>query len=742
MKSLLLCATGLLLCNAINAQTNHWETAVFENDTWRYVVPTAEPDTNWRKIGFNASSWQQGPGGFGFGDGDDNTTVAQTVSVFIRITFNIADTSKISAAILNADYDDGFVAYLNNTEIARANMSTAGKPPYSDLASANHEAVMYTNGNPDYFNISENTLQNIMVPGTNVLSIQIHNVTANSSDLSGRFWLSFGIHDISTFWSTPPTWFSAPVDFTDSNLPIVVLNTNNVAIPNDPKIMADLGIIYNGVGNRNHMSDPFNHYNGKCGIEQRGNYSASLPQKPYAFETWDVNGNAIDVSLLGMPSEHDWALLATYNDKAFVRNTLANNLFESMGHYAPRSVYVEVVLNGEYQGIYMLSETIKRDNNRVDIAKLTITDITYPQVTGGYIIKTDYWDATNSWQTSYSPIDHPTLQIHLAYDYPTPTNIVPQQQTYIQTFVYDMETALYGPNYADTTLGYRKYMSTRSFMDYFFVNELARNVDGYKKSCYYYKEKDDSSGTIGKLKAGPVWDFDWAWKDIWDCSIFQATDGSGWSHHINDCATDNYSPGWMIRMLQDSTFADAMNCRWQELRSTILDTTYMFHYIDSVALYLDESQQRHYAYWGHMGVATGTPEIQSPRQSYGEEIDSLKSWIVRRLNWMDLNMFGNPANCLLTPVGTIASPDAASAPYPNPFTNEVNLSLYLESGQEITVTLFNSMGQEVMVPLVVQGTQGTNNVRVQMPADLPPGMYMMHINTEYRSWTKSVLRAE
>jgi len=160
--------------------------------------------------------------------------------------------------------------------------------------------------------------------------------------------------------------------FTDSNLPIVVINTNNQSIPNDPQIMADMGIIYNGVGIRNNMTDPFNHYNGKIGIEIRGNYSASLPQKPYRFETWDINGNAINVPLLGMPSENDWALLATYNDKSFVRNTLANHLFDTMGHYATRSEFVEVVLNGEYQGIYMLSETIKRDNDRVDVAKLIL----------------------------------------------------------------------------------------------------------------------------------------------------------------------------------------------------------------------------------------------------------------------------------------------------------------------------------------------------------------------------------
>jgi len=545
--------------------------------------------------------------------------------------------------------------------------------------------------------------------------------------------LSFSI----TFGNNPAPY----TPFVDSNLPIVVINTNNQTIPDNPQIMADMGIIYNGVGVRNHMVDPFSHYNGKIGIEVRGNYSAGLPQKPYRFETWDVNGNTINVPLLGMPSENDWCLLATYNDKSFCRNALANNLFESMGHYAPRSVFVEVVLNGEYQGIYQLCETIKRDANRVDIAKLGPTETTGIDVTGGYIIKTDYWDNTNSWQTGYSPIDHPGFQIHLVYDYPAFDVIVPQQQTYIQTFIYDMETALYSPNFADTTNGYRKYMSTRSFMDYFFVNELARNVDGFKKSCYYYKEKDDYSGTIGKLKAGPVWDFDWAWKDIWDCSIFQATDGSGWSHHINDCTTDNYSPGWMIRMFQDSSFADETNCRWQELRGSILDTAYLFHYIDSVATWMNESQQRHYAYWGHMGAATGTPEVEAPRQSYQEEIDSLKSWIVRRLAWMDANMFGNPGNCNLASVNDVNSHSDAATVYPNPFSSDVTVSVNLMQSEKITVRVFNTLGEEIISPVMSNGVPGKNQISVDLPADLAEGIYLMQIECGDRVYNHSVVRA-
>ena len=115
-----------------------------------------------------------------------------------------------------------------------------------------------------------------------------------------------------TFGSAPADYF----EFSESDLPIVVINTNGNAIDYDIKITADMGIVYNGPGNRNHLIDPFNEYNGKIGIEYRGNYSLSLPQKPYSIELIDNLGVAIDSSIFGMPTENDWLLLANYNDKS------------------------------------------------------------------------------------------------------------------------------------------------------------------------------------------------------------------------------------------------------------------------------------------------------------------------------------------------------------------------------------------------------------------------------------------
>ena len=174
-----------------------------------------------------------------------------------------------------------------------------------------------------------------------------------------------------------------PFLFSGSNLPIVVINTNGQSIPDDPKIICDMGIVNNGIGQRNHLNDPFNEYNGKIAIEIRGSSSQSFPKKSYGFETRMPNGvTDTNVALLGMPSEHDWILSANYTDKSFCRNVLLYQLSMEMGHYAARTRYVDVVLNGEYIGIYVLMESIKRDGDRVDIDRLHPWENTAPDITG------------------------------------------------------------------------------------------------------------------------------------------------------------------------------------------------------------------------------------------------------------------------------------------------------------------------------------------------------------------------
>jgi hypothetical protein len=703
--------TGLLAYGQ-DQPVNHWETAVFNNDTWSYFTGNSQPDAGWRLLSFDDTSWSKGKGGFGYGDNDDNTVISECYSVYLRYTFDVADTSKISMAVLNMDYDDGFIAYLNNVEIARVGISGVD-PPYNELAN-DHEATMYRGGLPESFIIDKFKLNNCLRQGENVLAIEVHNSSISSSDLTSNAFLSFGITDASTYFREVPQWFTPPLSFTSSNLPIVIITTPaNQTIMDEPKIEADMKIIYHGSSSRNWVSDSGNVYTGKIGIEIRGHYSATLPQKSYGLETRDSAGNNLNVTLLGMPEENDWVLIPNYNDKVFLRNVLAFDISHKMGYYAPRMKYCEVILNNEYLGIYLFGEKIKRDKNRVNISKITPLDNTGNDLTGGYIFKNDFYTDADSWISNFSPIFKPGAEVRFEYEDPKPEELTPQQKDYLKDYVNSVESTIYSYHFRDPVIGYKAWLDVNSFVDYFILEELARNVDAYKKSRFYYKNKNSNGGL---LHAGPVWDFDWAFKNLTEnCVNFNQTDGSGWAYLINQCDAWPVPPVWEVRLLQDDDFADRIHDRYFALRKTILSQESIDHTIDSVANLLDEAQQRHYQKWQILGINVGTPEPDPQPLTFSGEIEKFKNWISSRLSWLDQNMIS--AGTAID--GNYTGVSAVCRIFPNP----VHDLLYLESNKEMNnITLYSLNGAPV--EKMTDYCSYTLSINV---THLKPGIYLLRI---------------
>jgi hypothetical protein len=179
---LLLFASG----KDINTPPSVWKSVVREGDTWRYLLPTSNI-AGWRNTGFGDEHWATGLAGIGYGDGDDATVVPPTISLYMRKSFSVEDVSAIEAAVFHIDYDDGFVAYINGVEIARANLN--GTPPdYNALTPNGREAQMYSGGAPERYDISDP--QGIFREGENVLAVEVHNHTEGSSDLSSIPFLS------------------------------------------------------------------------------------------------------------------------------------------------------------------------------------------------------------------------------------------------------------------------------------------------------------------------------------------------------------------------------------------------------------------------------------------------------------------------------------------------------------------------------------------------------------------------
>ncbi|MDZ4824617.1 MAG: CotH kinase family protein [Flavobacteriales bacterium] len=187
--------------------TEHYETAIFNYDVWKYIIPASEPSSAWRFTGYNDALWNAGTGGLGYGDGDDGTDVGTATSVYMRKTFNLINPETITNVILHLDYDDAFVAYLNGVEIARANMGVPGTPPaYSDLAFGDHEAIGYQGQAIDAFVVDAGIWNGLMVEGENVLAVQVHNSNPGSSDLTGNAFLTFAFASLDMQFSAAPAW--------------------------------------------------------------------------------------------------------------------------------------------------------------------------------------------------------------------------------------------------------------------------------------------------------------------------------------------------------------------------------------------------------------------------------------------------------------------------------------------------------------------------------------------------------
>jgi subtilisin-like proprotein convertase family protein len=503
-------------------------------------------------------------------------------------------------------------------------------------------------------------------------------------------WADWGILNnwSITFGNNPATIFP----FYSSDIPIVVINTWGQNIVDDPKVTAHMGIIDNGYGNRNYLTDNYNAYSGSIGIELRGSSSQMFPKKSYGLETRDAAGNDSDAVILGMPSESDWCLIANYSDKTMMRNWLAYNFSSFLGHYATRTRYCELLLNGEYQGVYMFTEKIKRDSNRVNIAKLDPTEISGDDLTGGYIFKIDKQTGGggDGWTSSFPPMSTTQGQtVYFQYEYPKAEDIVQQQKDYIQAYVDSFETALNSVDLADTITGYRHYIGVNSFIDYFIIDEISKNVDGYRLSTFLHKDKESKGG---KLHIGPAWDYDLAW---WNAGYCGGDDNTGWAYKFGDVCPDDWwqLPNWWHRMMLDTNFTGKLKCRWEYLRTNILDTINIFHYVDSVASYINEGQTRNFEKWPILGMYVW-PNPAPYATTYSGEIDALKKWIRTRLAWLDDSM---PGNCYFhVGLSEYTEKDRELKIYPNPVSgNIVYIEMPSPSNIKSTIEVIDFTGKVI-----------------------------------------------
>ena len=386
-----------------------------------------------------------------------------------------------------------------------------------------------------------------------------------------------------------------------SNLPIIVMNsfginidgaggasglrpfrnTYTVALAPDP-----------ANSNKTSLTGPVDMQN-RGGTHVRGETSAGFAQKPYGLEIWDNKEQDKAVNLLGWPAESDYVLISNYNDKSVIRNMMPFDMKRNLSGdgSAMKEKYVEVFFKqdgsgpltyADYKGIYVLTEKIKRDKDRVNIEELKPCDGVFTNnpavddagiISGGYIIRKDKASPeaafTTTGGTTASPaVTYPAQTLQIV----EPNNPSVAQQNYIKGFVNRMEAALYGASFADPVNGYAKYLDTQSWIDGHLWVEIFKQADGYRLSTYMYKDRN------GKLKYAPLWDYNLSSGNASPAGGYNngQENPSGWYYSVLGLGDYPYHP----RLFQDPAFLRAYWDRYWQLRRTIFTNANVLATID------------------------------------------------------------------------------------------------------------------------------------------------------------------
>ncbi|MEM6841067.1 MAG: CotH kinase family protein [Bacteroidota bacterium] len=380
-----------------------------------------------------------------------------------------------------------------------------------------------------------------------------------------------------------------------AGVPILYIDTEGQApiTSKDDYVDGELTLIANGSG-----EEPLTKVDME--IRGRGNTTWQMPKKPYRIK---LDGKT---EMLGMSADKSWVLLANFSDKTLMRNHIAFEFSRRFGlAYTPRSRFVEVYLNGSYNGNYLLTEQIQIDEHRLNIDELDKNDIEEDLISGGYLLEIDGRRDDDHWFRSGK---------NIPFTIKSPDKIADDQLEYIKSYIQTAEDAIFSDSFTDPQQGYTKYIDVESFVNWYLVNEITKNNDAaFGNSVFLHKPRD------GKLFMGPVWDFDIAMGNI---NYSDAKNAEGW--HIRKAS-------WFSRLFEDPAFRQKIKARWNlfkdnEIKATLAE-------IDNTSAYLQESQTQNFKRWKILHKTVWPNPVVTG--SYEDEVKYMKDWLIKRIEWMD-----------------------------------------------------------------------------------------------------------
>lgn len=354
-------------------------------------------------------------------------------------------------------------------------------------------------------------------------------------------------------------------------------------------------------------------------IHVRGNSSRYFEKPGYRIKLVDKEGNSNPKSLIGMDEHHEWALHGPYLDKTLIRNYMMYNIAGEVMDYAPNVRFCEVVINGEYEGVYVLTEMITagKDGARLNMS-VDVKDNTYT----GYLLRLDRKndieaDRVNNL-TAYTLRADSDLKLEV--EYPGPEKLNDTLKRSIETDFSRFEKALYSYDFNNKKYGYKNFIDVDSFVSYFIIHELVVNYDAGSYSTYIYKD------TSGKYKMC-VWDFNNACDNYQERSVMTV-------QHF-----EIQNKLWFGMLMKDEDFVESVINKYKTLRKTVFSDKYLEEYIDGVIDYLGPAIERNNKRWASSFSDDTLLEPESRNlHSYDEAVTQLKTFFKERTSWLDDNI--------------------------------------------------------------------------------------------------------
>jgi len=410
-----------------------------------------------------------------------------------------------------------------------------------------------------------------------------------------------------------------------THLPIVSINTNGASIPGargqKEMLRSDLNL-FDTQGENNYLTDE-PALSTLADIRYRGNSSLHFDKKSYLVKLVHADGTENEQEVAGMPAHDNWVLNGPFLDKTLMRNYLGMNISAEIMGYAPRVRFVELFVNEQYQGVYVMMETISQGTERVNISSYKDGD---PFTS--YILRIDRGDTPDNELDNFSkyikriPPNTETNRYMMNVEYPATRKLTPALKEYIERDFSKFEKSLYSYDYDDDDYGYESFIDTQSFVDFFIINEFFQNYDAAIYSTYFHKD------IRGKIHIGPVWDFN----NAFDNYMEAVHDGTGFALHDRT---------WYFMLTKEKAFVDAIVHRYKTLRKSILSDDYLINYIDETAAYLGDARHRNFEVWGYsfdpskLTYHSLLQPIERNIKSYEQAIEQLKGFIKKRGGWMD-----------------------------------------------------------------------------------------------------------